>query len=492
MMLQTVFLKILNMSLTSALVIFLVLAARLLFKKAPKRYVYLFWSVALFRLVCPFSLESVFSILPSSEVVPRELLTSANSYDWSIHTGFAAIDQAVNPVLYDTSPSALVSNFTIFSWIWLAGVAAMAVYILLSLIRLRRTVTGAVRLQDRIYLADHIASPFVAGVFRPKIYLPSSLSVQERQYILLHEQAHIRRFDPLFRVLAFIALSLHWFNPLVWAAFYLSGRDMEMACDETVMRQMENDIRREYAQSLLDRTTGKRIAPGIPLAFGETNIKARIRNIMSYRKSSRWVITAAVVVLAALCIGLALNPAKSQRAAITFPAYQDGKSEYNESIYNIRPFTLHIDLPEGWSAAFPAPEERGASPAGFTPVYLMEGSTAKAVISYNTFELYEGDIPLEDFYKTVYAPLRLGSLYRWEDYTPIVSSKTTETALATVYYSEEMQGQSAASWPQSTTPGILFYDKERLIYLAIQFSDSSLSLDQLHSMAQSVRMTDAK
>lgn len=195
----------------------------------------------------------------------------------------------------------------------------MAVYILLSLIRLRRTVTGAVRLQDRIYLADHIASPFVAGVFRPKIYLPSSLSVQERQYILLHEQAHIRRFDPLFRVLAFIALSLHWFNPLVWAAFYLSGRDMEMACDETVMRQMENDIRREYAQSLLDRTTGKRIAPGIPLAFGETNIKARIRNIMSYRKSSRWVIAAAVVVLAALCIGLALNPAKSQRAAITFP-----------------------------------------------------------------------------------------------------------------------------------------------------------------------------
>lgn len=122
----------------------------------------------------------------------------------------------------------------------------------------------------------------------------------------------------------------------------------------------------------------------------------------------------------------------------------------------------------------------------------MEGSTAKAVISYNTFELYEGDIPLEDFYKTVYAPLRLGSLYHWEDYTPIVSFKTTETALATVYYSEEMQGQSAASCPQSTTPGILFYDKERLIYLAIQFSDSSLSLDQLHAMAQSVRITDAK
>ena len=226
-MLQILFLKILNMSLTSALIILLVLIVRILFQKVPKKYIYLFWSVALFRLLCPFSLESIWSMIPSAEILPTELLTSTNRYDWSIHTGIMAIDQTVNPVLYDTSPSALVSNFTILSWIWLAGMVGMLCYSLIALIRLRRTLIGAVRLRDQIYLSDYVGSPFVVGVFRPKIYLLSNLSTREQQYILLHEQTHIRRFDPFFRVIAFAALSIHWFNPLVWAAFLLSGRDMD-------------------------------------------------------------------------------------------------------------------------------------------------------------------------------------------------------------------------------------------------------------------------
>ena len=187
-----------------------------------------------------------------------------------------------------------------------------------------------------------------------------------------------------------------------------------------------------------------------------------------------------------------MNPPKAQDNLISFPAYQDGKTEYNKQIYSIQPFTLHISLPNGWSTALPLQEERGESPAGFTPVYLMENDTIKAVVSFNTFELYEDEIPSEDFYKTVYAPLRLGSLYRWDDYTPVVSSQSTETALATVYYKEEIQGQSAAAWPESTVPGILFYDKDRLIYLAIQFTDDSLSLEQLRPIAQSIKVTNAQ
>ena len=266
-MLQILFLKIVNMSLTSALIILLILIVRILFQKVPKKYIYLFWSVALFRLLYPFSLESIWSMIPSAEILPTELLTSTNRYDWSIHTGIMEIDQTVNPVLYDTSPSALVSNFTVLSWIWLAGMVGMLCYSLIALIRLRHTLIGAVRLRDQIYLSDYVGSPFVVGVFRPKIYLLSNLSTREQQYILLHEQTHIRRFDPFFRVIAFAALSIHWFNPLVWAAFLLSGRDMEMACDEMVMQKLGENIRSEYAQSLLDLTTGKRLPFGVPLAF---------------------------------------------------------------------------------------------------------------------------------------------------------------------------------------------------------------------------------
>ena len=491
-MLQILFLKILNMSLTSALIILLVLIVRILFQKVPKKYIYLFWSVALFRLLCPFSLESIWSMIPSAEILPTELLTSTNSYDWSIHTGIMAIDQTVNPVLYDTSPSALVSNFTILSWIWLVGMVGMLCYSLIALIRLRRTLIGAVRLRDQIYLSDYVGSPFVVGVFRPKIYLLSNLSTREQQYILLHEQTHIRRFDPFFRVIAFAALSIHWFNPLVWAAFLLSGRDMEMACDEMVMQKLGENIRSEYAQSLLDLTTGKRLPFGVPLAFCKKDAKLRIRNIMAYKKPRRWVILSAILVLVFFCTGLAFNPKKTQEHTLSFPAYQDGKTEYNEQIYHIDPFALHISLPKGWSAALPVKEERDASLVGFTPVYLMENGEVQAIVCYNTFELYDEEFPPEEFYKTVYAPLRLGSLYRWDDYTPINSSQNTETALATVYYKEEVQGQSAAQWPDRTVPGILFYDKERLVYLALQFTDVSLSTQQIRTIAQSIRISDTK
>ena len=176
---------------------------------------------------------------------------------------------------------------------------------------------------------------------------------------------------------------------------------------EKAIEQLGWDNRRKYAQSLLDWTTGKKASIGSPLAFGEKDTKERIRNIMSYQHSRWWGIVAVILVLAALCIGLALNPPKAQDNLISFPAYQDGKTEYNKQIYSIQPFTLHISLPTGWSTALPLQEERGESPAGFTPVYLMENDTIKAVVSFNTFELYEDEIPSEDFYKTVYAPLRL-------------------------------------------------------------------------------------
>ena len=504
-MLDTLFLRILNMSLTGSFVILLVLLSRALLYKAPKKYVYPVWGLVLLRLCAPFSLESIFSLLPSTEVLPIELLTSANPSDWYIQSGFRTIDQAVNPLLQETSPAAMTNHFSILAWIWLAGTIGMLLYSLISLIRLRWTLIGRVRLQDNIYLADHIHSPFVLGILRPKIYLPSSLNETEQQYILLHEKAHIRHLDPFFRAAAFIMLSFHWFNPLVWAAFWLSGRDMEMACDESVMQQMDTDIRRKYAQTLLQFATGQKITLAAPLAFGESDTKVRIKNVLRYHKPHWWMILAAVILLLALCIGLLTNPIRTDQhsqpfeshfadrttAVLTFPAYQEGRTDYNDSIYDVEPFSLRIDLPAGWTAALPPAEERDTSASGFTPVYLMEGSEVKATVSFNTFQLYEEEVPLEDFYKVVYAQLRLGSLSRWDTYTPIVSTQTAETALSTVFYKEAVEGVDAASWPEVSVPGILSYDKDRLVYIAIQFADDSLPLEELRSMAKSISLGDA-
>lgn len=191
----------------------------------------------------------------------------------------------------------------VMTWIWIVGMMGMLLYGLISLLRLRRQLVGAVRLRENIYQSDYIISPFVIGIFAPKIYLPSSLYGKEQEYILLHEQTHVKRGDHFFRLLAFAALVLHWFNPFVWVAFYFSGKDMEMACDEAVMRRMKEDIRAEYSASLLGLATGRHLIPGTYLAFGEGEVKGRIKNVMRYKKPTVfWIVFAVLFVSGTVCV----------------------------------------------------------------------------------------------------------------------------------------------------------------------------------------------
>ncbi|MDE7300006.1 MAG: M56 family metallopeptidase, partial [Lachnospiraceae bacterium] len=201
------------------------------------------------------------------------------------------------------------------AWIWLAGIAGISACSMFSMLRLKRRLVGAVRAEGNIYQSDYIDSPFVVGVFRPRIYLPSSLCGKEREYIVLHERTHLRRGDHIFRLLAFAALTLHWFNPLVWLAFYLSGRDMEMACDETVMKRTSGDIRAEYSASLLGLATGRRMIPGIHLAFGEGEVGSRIRNVMQYKKPAAFWIVFAVLLFSGTVCAFGSDPAAQEGAA---------------------------------------------------------------------------------------------------------------------------------------------------------------------------------
>ena len=200
----------------------------------------------------------------------------------------------------------------IVTWIWISGIIGMLIYSMISLIRLRKRLIGAVRLKENIYQSDYIASPFVIGVFAPKIYLPSSLCGKEQEYILMHEKTHLRRNDHIFRLLAFIALMLHWFNPLVWIAFYLSGKDMEMSCDESVMKRIKEDIRAEYCASLLGLATGRHIVPGTYLAFGEGDVGSRIRNVMKYQKPTVFSIIFAIVLVSGTICTFGSDPKPSQ------------------------------------------------------------------------------------------------------------------------------------------------------------------------------------
>ncbi len=314
---DAVFLQVLNMSLTASYVILFVLAARIFLKKAPKIFSYALWSVVLFRLICPFSFESLFSLLfINAKPIPGDIMHTQVP---QINTGISLVDHAANPILAAraAAPYAGINPMQIAvflgGFIWVAGIAVLLLYSAASLLRLRYNLVGAVKWRDNIYLADHIASPFVMGLLRPKIYLPSELSEREQSYIILHEQTHIRRLDHIVKIAAFVALTVHWFNPLAWTAFILCVKDMEMSCDEAVMRHMDADIRREYSASLLSLATGRKIVAGIPLAFGEGDTKSRIKNVLSYRKPALWIIVLALAAVLAVCIGLAANPQNNEK-----------------------------------------------------------------------------------------------------------------------------------------------------------------------------------
>lgn len=309
-MLDKFFLEVLNMSFTGSIVILFVLLARLLLKKAPKIFSYALWSVVLFRLICPFSFESVFSLLPTkSNPIAQDIVYMQTP---KIDTGVAIINNTVNDLLPAATPYASINpiQFWLFigSMVWVMGIVFMLSYSLLSLLSFRKKLKNAISYKNNVFLSDKIDTAFVFGALRPKIYLPDSLTDRQCEHILFHEQTHIKRFDHLVKLLSFLVLCFHWFNPLAWVAFFESSKDMEMSCDEAVVKKLGSDIKKDYSTSLLTLATGRCIMGGTPLAFGEGNTKGRIKNVLSYKKPAFWVILVAAVAVICIIVGLISNP----------------------------------------------------------------------------------------------------------------------------------------------------------------------------------------
>lgn len=320
---------LLKMSLTGTIVICVVLLLRLCLRCAPKIFSYVMWLIVLFRLLCPVSVAlpvSVFHLIPIAQTnVTDQLPEWEHSGNGNVKltesAGIAGkgLDASKEDVVIEESSvsehlaesQAAMEVTSLWNWkniallIWLIGVCAMAVYAIVSILQLHKKLKYASLDRENIYLLEGIASPFVAGVIRPRIYLPYGLGEKEQTYILLHEQTHIRRGDPLFRVLGYVALTLHWFNPFVWVAFFLSGRDMEMSCDELVLRRLGTQIRCDYSDSLLLMAQGKGAIGFTPLAFGEGDTGKRVKNVLNYKKTTLQVVTisALVVALAGIALG---------------------------------------------------------------------------------------------------------------------------------------------------------------------------------------------
>lgn len=306
------FLTVLNMSLMASYVILFVILVRLFLKKAPKFISYALWSVVAFRLIIPFSFESMFSLMPrntNTVPIPHDIIYQQSP---KINSGLDVVDSLVNESLPAPAIGASVNPLQIYieigAYFWILGIMILLIYSLVSGILLKRQLRSAELIEQNIFEAKNLKTPFVLGLLRPKIYLPVGFNDKERSYILLHEQTHINRKDHIIKVLAFLVLSVHWFNPFVWIAFMLMSMDMELSCDERVLKEMNEDIKKPYANSLLSLATGRHILNGSPLAFGEGNVKGRIKNVLNYRKPPFWIIVFALAIAAVVSIGLLTNP----------------------------------------------------------------------------------------------------------------------------------------------------------------------------------------
>ena len=315
-----VFLKLLNLSISASWLVLAVLALRLVLRRAPKWVNVLLWGMVALRLMLPFSVESALSLIPSAETVSPAVVQFDPAP--TITSGVSVIDNAVNPALsehFAAAPTASVNPLYVWTeiagWVWLIGLGAMLLYALVSYLRLRRRVSVSLCVRENIYLCDAISSPFILGVVKPRIYLPSGLDEVQRQNVLSHERAHLARRDHWWKPLGFALLAVYWFNPALWLAYTLLCRDIELACDERVIRTMDESAVKTYSTVLLACSMPRKAVITCPLAFGEIGVKERVRNALHYKKPAFWVVAASVVVCTVVAVCFLTNPPTDTDAA---------------------------------------------------------------------------------------------------------------------------------------------------------------------------------
>ena len=342
------FLKIINMSISASWLVLVVLILRFVLKKAPKWVNILLWGIVAIRLICPFSFESALSLIPSAETFPEKVI-SGPSFD--VQTGITPVDNRINDYLGDryfegvTVPANNGNNImTILTIVWTIGILLLVAYTVISYWRLRRKVDTAVRYKDNIFQSENVKSPFVLGIIKPRIYLPFNMNGQDLEHVVAHEQAHIHRKDHWWKPFGFLLLTIHWFNPLVWLAYVLLCRDIELACDEKVIKELGNEQRADYTQALVACSVNRRMIAACPLAFGEVGVKDRVKSVMNYKKPAFWGVVLAVIVCVFVAVCFLTNPVtKNNGTDGSVTEWFDYLETPDEMVWDGR---LEINLPE--------------------------------------------------------------------------------------------------------------------------------------------------
>ena len=373
------FLKIVNMSISASWLILAVLILRLVLKKAPKWVNVLLWGIVAVRLICPFSFESALSLIPSAETFPEKII-SGPSFD--VQTGITPIDNRINDYLGDryfegvTVPANNGNNvMAILTIVWIIGILLLATYTIISYQRLNRKVDTAVHYKDNIFQSENVSSPFVLGIINPRIYLPFSMNEQDMEHVVAHEQAHIRRKDHWWKPLGFLLLTIHWFNPLMWLAYVLLCRDIELACDEKVIKELGNEQRADYTQALVACSVNRRMIAACPLAFGEVGVKERVKSVMNYKKPAFWVIIIAVNVCVGVAICFLTNPKQDRYTLrIVVPAGSQEEFVYTDEEVSTVRNSIKIWSGDGLGDTevllFPVNK---TAETGYTATYLTHG-----------------------------------------------------------------------------------------------------------------------
>ena len=373
------FLKIVNMSISASWLVVAVLILRLILKKAPKWVNVLLWGIVAVRLICPFSFESALSLIPSAETFPEKII-SGPSFD--VQTGITPIDNRINDYLGDryfegvTVPTNNGNNvMTILTIVWIIGILLLATYTIISYQRLNRKVDTAVHYKDNIFQSENVSSPFVLGIIKPRIYLPFNMNGQDLEHVVAHEQAHIRRRDHWWKPLGFLLLTIHWFNPLIWWAYVLLCRDIELACDEKVIKGLSNEQRADYTQALVACSVNRRMIAACPLAFGEVGVKERVKSVMNYKKPAFWIIIIAVIVCVGVSICFLTNPKQDRYTLrIVVPAGSQEEFVYTDEEVSTVRNSIKIWSGDGLGDTevllFPVNK---TAETGYTATYLTHG-----------------------------------------------------------------------------------------------------------------------
>ncbi len=363
-----VFLKLLNMSITAGWLILAVIILRYILRKAPKWILCLLWALVAVRLVCSVSLESIFSMIPSKETIRRDVVVSDKP---AIDSGVKLVDEVVNPVLrksFTPAPGASVSPLQVWLFIagmiWSVGVCVMLAYAVVSYLRLRCRVRTAVRLRDNIYISEYIDTPFILGLVKPHIYLPLGMDEAMLEPVISHERAHLKRRDYLWKPLGFALLAVYWFHPLCWLAYSYFCRDIELACDEKVIKDFDSRQKKAYSEALLACSVNRRSMSACPLSFGEVGVRNRIKSVLHYKKPTFWIILSAGIVCAAAAVCFLTDPVESgeghgttagaedmEASDVHRPAAGTTKTDEGESIEAKKITDVEMFLKE-WTGAF--------------------------------------------------------------------------------------------------------------------------------------------